>query len=72
MRIPCEIQSVEIVSSCALEFAVPISYSVDVLSGVLVDVWIDALAGVEVLADANANVFASLMTALELAVPKPL
>ena len=50
----------------------PISYSVDVLSGVLVDVWIDALAGVEVLADANANVFASLMTALELAVPKPL
>ena len=72
MCIPCEIQSVEIVSSCALEFAVPISYSVDVLSGMMGDVWIDALAGVEVLADANSNVFASLMTALEFAVPKPL
>ena len=27
--------------------------------------------GVEVLADANVNVFASMMTALEFAVPKP-
>ena len=55
---------------------------VDVLSDMAVDAWIDALAGViigfapgigiEVLADANGNVFASLMTALEFAVPKPL
>ena len=55
---------------------------VDVLSDMAVDAWIDALAGVtigfvtgigaEVLADANGNGFASLMTALEFAVPKPL
>ena len=54
------------------------SYFVYVLS----DVVVDALArvimgfvsgiGVEVLADANANVFASLMPPLEFAVPKPL
>ena len=53
------------------------SYFVYVLS----DVVVDALArvimgfvsgiGVEVLADANGNVFASLMTALEFALPKP-
>ena len=55
---------------------------VDVLSDMALDAWIDALAsviigfvtgiGVEVLADANGNVFASLMTALEFAVPEPL
>ena len=52
------------------------------LSDVVVDALIDTLAGVimdfvtgigvEVLADANGNVFASLMTALEFAVPVPL
>ena len=55
---------------------------VDVLSDMAVDAWIDALAGVtigfvsaigaEVLADANGNVFTSLTTALEFAVPEPL
>ena len=55
---------------------------VDMLSDMAVDAWIDALAGVtigfvtgigaEVLADTNGNGFASLMTALEFAVPKPL
>ena len=54
---------------------------VDMLSDMAVDAWIDALAGViigfvsaigvEVLADTNGNGFASLMTALEFAVPKP-
>ena len=54
----------------------------DVLSDMAVDAWIDALAGVtigfvsamgaEVLPNANGNGFASLMTALEFAVPKPL
>ena len=66
----------------ALECAVPVSYFSDVLSGMVVGTLIDALAGViigfvssigvEMLADANVNVFASLMTALEFAVPKPL
>ena len=55
---------------------------VDVLSDMSLDAWIDALAsviigfmtgiGVEVLPGANGNGFASLMTALEFAVPKPL
>ena len=47
---------------------------IDTLSCVsLVDVTIDVVYdnGVEVLTDANANVFASLMPALEFAVPKP-
>ena len=65
----------------ALAFAVPISYCVDALSVVVVDELMDALAdvitrfvtgiGVEVLADANGNVCASLMTVLEFAAPKP-
>ena len=65
----------------ALEFVVSILYLVDVLSSMVVDALINLLAGVtmgvvtgsgsEVLADANVNVFASLMTDLEFAVPKP-
>ena len=64
-----------------LELPVSISYFAYVLSDVAVGTLIDALAlvimgfvsgiGVEVLADANSNVFASLMPDLEFAVPKP-
>ena len=64
-----------------LEFAVSISYFVDVLSAV-VDASMDALMavmirlvldiGVGVLADATGTFFTSLMTASENAVPKPL
>ena len=42
---------------------------VDALTGVIM-AFVSGI-GVEVLADANANVFASLMPALEFAVPKP-
>ena len=72
---------VEIIVVTALEFVVTILYLVDVLSSMVVDALIDLLAcatmgivtsiGSEVLADTNVNVFASLMTALEFAVPKP-
>ena len=65
----------------ASKFAAPISYRVDMLSNMVVDALVDALAsvmiclvldiGFEVLADATGNVFTSLMTALENAVPKP-
>ena len=64
-----------------LELVVSISYFVFVRSDVVVDALIDVLdsvimgfvseIGVEVLIDANVNVFASLMPALECAVPKP-
>ena len=64
------------------KFAVPIPFFIDVLSNTVVDTLIDALdnvimgfvadIGVEVLADANGNVFTSLMTALEFAVLKSL
>ena len=60
--------------------AVPISYCLDVLSGMVVDTLTDSLIGgimifvsgigVEVLADATGTFFASLMTASENAVPK--
>ena len=62
------------------KFAVPIPYFVDALSDMMVDALIDALdnvimvfvtdIGVEVLAGASVNVFTSLMTALEFAVPE--
>ena len=65
-----------------MEIIVAAAVVVDVLSDMAVDAWIDALAGVimgfvsgigaEVLPGANGNGFASLMTALEFAVPKPL
>ena len=65
-----------------LECSMPISYIVDILCDVLLDACIDVLTGAiigcvsgigaEVLADANGNVFASLMTDLEFAVPTPL
>ena len=68
-------------SAIALEFAVSISYCVDVLPDMVVDALIDASAGVrvvfvigngvEVLDNADVNVFRSLMIALEFAVPKP-
>ena len=68
-------------AAIALEFAVSISYCVDVLPDMVVDALIDASAGViivfvlgigvEVLDDADVNVFRSLMIALEFAVPKP-
>ena len=55
---------------------------IDVRTDMVIGAWIDALAGVikgfvsgigvEVLAGANINVFASLMPALEFAVPKPI
>ena len=60
------------------ELAGPISYFVDVLSDMVVDAFVLTCVmafvpdiGVEVLADANANIFAFLVTALELALPKP-
>ena len=65
----------------AVELVVSISYFAYVPSNVVVGELIHALArvimgfvsgiGVEVLADANANVFASLMIVLKFAVPKP-
>ena len=65
----------------AVELVVSISYFAYVPSNVVVGELIHALArvimgfvsgiGVEVLADANANVFASLTIVLEFAVPKP-
>jgi len=69
-----------------LESARTVSKSVDLLAVVVVDRFVDAMAGVlagitvgvlsgkdvDVLPDVNANVFASLMTALEFAMPKPL
>ena len=64
------------------KFAVPIPFFIDVLSNMVVDTLIDALdnvimvfvadIGVEVLADANGNVFTSLMTALDFTVSKSL
>ena len=63
--------------SSVLEFAGRVSYFVYVLSDVVVDALTGVIVGfvsgigVEVLADANSNVFASLMPALEFAVPKP-
>ena len=62
---------------------VPVKYVEDVPSDIVVGALIDAVTdvkimgfvsgiGVEVLADANVNVFASLMTDLEFVVPKPL
>ena len=65
-----------------LEFVVPISYFVYVLSdmvvGALTGVMPDSITGfvssigVEVLADANVNDFASLVTAWDFGLPKPL
>ena len=65
-----------------LEFAVTVSYFEDVPSsmvrgaftGAVTDVMMGFVSdiGVEVLADANANVFASLMPGLEFTVPKPI
>ena len=64
------------------EFDMSLSYFVDVLSdmvvGALIGVMADAMMGfvtgigVEMLADANVNVFAALMIALEFGLPKPL
>ena len=55
---------------------------IDVRTDVVIDAWIDSLAGVitgfvsgigvKVLAGANVNVFASAMPALEFVVPKPI
>ena len=58
---------------------VPIAYSVDVPSGVAVDLFVDALAGVMVVGLSgigginvlNANAFAVVMTVLEFPVPTP-
>ena len=65
-----------------LEWPMPTSCFVDMLCDVLLDACTDALTdviigfvtgiGAEVLADSNGKSFASLMTALEFAVPKPL
>ena len=65
-------------SVIALEFTMLISYFVDVLSDMLGAALIDTLtgmgfvsdSGVEVFADINGSVFASLMNTLESAVPK--
>ena len=66
----------------ALEFAVTVPCFGDVPSGMVVGALTGAVTdvikgfvssiGVEMLADANVIIFASLMTALEFAVPKPL
>ena len=71
-----------VVAVALKKFAVSIPFFVDVLSNMVVDTLTDALdtvimgcvadIGVEVLADANGNVFTSLTTALEFAVPEPL
>ena len=63
----------------AWDFVVPILYFAGVPSDRVVGALIDALAeaitgfvsGVEVVAGANVNVFASVMPALEFVVPKP-
>ena len=65
-----------------LEFAVTVPYFgyvpsgmvIGALTGEVTDVMMGFVSdiGVEVLADANVIIFASLMTALEFAVPKPL
>ena len=65
-----------------LKFALPVPYSVDVPSGVAVDLFMASSPGVmlgvragigtEVLADVNANAFTAAMTALEFPVPSPL
>ena len=63
------------VAVISLGFAVPISYFVDVLSDMVVACVITGFVpgiGVEMLADANVNVFAFLMTVLEFAAPTPL
>ena len=62
-----------------LKFVLPVSYSVDVTSGVILDLFADGLAGVimssvlpgigiGVLADVNTNAFVAVMTALKFAV----
>ena len=66
------------VPSSSLEFAESISWFVYALSEMMVDSLIEALNGVIMVfvsgigVEAIGNVFVSLMTALELAVPKPL
>ena len=69
-----------------LNFVVRVSYSVDVLSGVVVDVLVDKLAGlsggaticvvlgigVEVLAGVNANIFAVAKISLNVSMTGPL
>ena len=77
------LDGVEIIVATAVviawAFVVSISYFAGVLSNVVVGALIDALAeamtgfvsGVEVLANANVNVFASVMAALEFVVSKP-
>ena len=64
------------------EFVVSVLYSVDVLSGVLIRVLISALTDlmigfvckldIKVLVDVDANVFATVMAALNFAAPIPL
>ena len=71
-----------VVAEVLINNVASISYFVDMLAEVVVDPLIDALTGVimvfvpdidvEVLAGANANGFASLMTAVEFAMTKPL
>ena len=65
-----------------LDFPVTVAYIGDVLSDMVVGAFTGEVAdvimgfvssiGVEVLADANVNIFASLVTALEFGLPKPL
>ena len=55
-----------IVSACVVEFVIPVSYTADVLSGVVIDVMIEALA------DMNENTLAAAMTAFEFVVSTPL
>ena len=53
----------------ALEFAVPLSYFVDALSNVVANSLVDVLGMIIGFVSDIVNVFASLMTALELLVP---
>ena len=55
------------------EFAVAVSYFADSLSDMATDVIMGFVSdiGVEALANANVNIFASLMTALEFGLPPP-
>ena len=59
----------------ALDFAVTVSHSADVVVGMLIDVLADVIIGVlssigvDVLTDVNVNIFAVVMTVLEFAVP---
>ena len=54
-----------------LEFAVPASYSVNVLSDVMIDALTEVLNGIDVGMLTDFNAFAAVVTALEFDMPTP-